>query len=177
MHQLRVDFKKVQYLTTSQGNDMSSIEIPNYKSLSIQHLVLDYNGTIAKDGILIENVKVLLQTLCQEFKVYVITADTFGSVHQQLEGINVTVIVLSSDDHTQEKAAFIESLGAVHCAAIGNGNNDAKMLERAAVGIALLGDEGLCSTTFLKSDLVCKNIEDALELFIHKKRLIATLRA
>jgi hypothetical protein len=39
------------------------IAIPDYKTLQLQHLVLDANGTIAKDGILIEGVAELLHQL------------------------------------------------------------------------------------------------------------------
>ena len=152
------------------------ISIPNYKTLEIKHVVLDYNGTLAKDGILKETAKALLEELSSLYSVHVITADTFGSVHKQVEAFDLEVKVLSSDNHTQEKAQYIEQLGRVHCGAVGNGNNDVDMIEKAAVGIALLGDEGCAQATLMKSDLVCKNIEDALLLFLKSKRLIATLR-
>ena len=51
------------------------------------------------------------------------------------------------------------------------------MIREAAVGIALLGDEGCSSKTLQESDIVCKSIESALELFLNTKRLVATLRA
>lgn len=152
------------------------VEIPNAEALHIRHIVLDYNGTLAKDGSLVEDIRLLLQILTEICQVHVITADTFGSVHRQLEGLNLEVKVLESDDHTEEKANYIRALGSVHCAAVGNGNNDVAMIENAAVGIALLGDEGCAQATMMKSDLVCKTIEDALNLFIKPKRLIATLR-
>jgi len=141
-----------------------------------EHLVLDYNGTLAKDGLLKEGVKVLLPQLSQLFQVHVITADTFGSVHKQLEAFDVNVEVLKSTNHTQEKAAFVQKLGASLCVAVGNGNNDVAMLEAAELGIALIGDEGCATKTLLVSDIVCHRVEDALELFTEPKRLIATLR-
>ena len=152
------------------------VEIPNYKTVNIEHIVLDYNGTLAEDGILKETARELLQELSLLCKVHVITADTFGSVHKQVEAFDLEVKVLTSENHTQEKADYVGHLGAMHCAAVGNGNNDVGMIEKAAVGIALLGDEGCATATFMKSDMVCKNIEDALRLFVKTKRLIATLR-
>jgi len=154
-----------------------TIIIPHYKELSIRHIVLDYNGTLAKDGLLKEEAKPLLSVLSRQYRLHVITADTFGSVHKQVEAFEVEVKVITGSDHTQEKADYVETLGAARCAAVGNGNNDVKMLVSAAVGIALLGDEGCSTSTMMQSDLVCKSIEDALELFIHPKRLIATLRS
>ena len=152
------------------------INIPNYKKLAIKNIVLDYNGTIAKDGILKDELKTLLPLLSKAYTLHVITADTFGSVHKQVEAFEVRVNVLSTDNHTLEKATYIETLGANTCIAIGNGNNDVSMLKSAELGIALIGDEGCATQTLLGSDIVCKSIKEALELCINTKRLIATLR-
>jgi len=153
-----------------------TIDIPNYKALTLTNIVLDYNGTLAKDGILKKEVNPLLQQLTSLFNVHVITADTFGSVAQQMKPFNLSIKVLQSTNHTQEKQDYIKSLGSQSCAAVGNGNNDIYMIKEAAVGIALLGDEGCSTKTLQESDIVCKSIESALELFLHDKRLIATLR-
>ena len=152
------------------------IDIPNFKTLTITHIVCDYNGTIATDGRVQSRVKALFEKLSKTYKIHVITADTFGSVHKELEDYPVTIKVLKSSNHTQEKADYIESLDAIESIAIGNGNNDALMLKEAVIGIALLGDEGCAGTTLINADIVCKSIENALELFLYPKRLIATLR-
>ena len=156
---------------------MNEIIIPNYKTLVVTNIVLDYNGTIAKDGLLKEEIKTILKQLCQKYKVHVITADTFGSVQTQLKGYDLSVKILNTDNHTLEKAEFVKSLNAVNTVAIGNGNNDALMLQNAVLGVAILGDEGCSSKTLLRSDITCKSIKDALELFLNTKRLIATLRS
>lgn len=152
------------------------IKIPNYKDINLKHIVCDYNGTIAKDGIVLPHVKELFEKLSHFYTVHVITADTFFTVEKQLKDYNVQVKVITSNDHTQEKADFINTLDASTCGAIGNGNNDTKMLKSANIGIAIIGDEGCNSNTIMNSDIVCKNIVDALELFLNSKRLIATLR-
>ncbi|MBA1420656.1 MAG: haloacid dehalogenase [Epsilonproteobacteria bacterium] len=155
---------------------MKTIEIPYYKTLILEHVVLDYNGTIAKDGELKVEVKALLLKLCENYTVHVITADTFGSVKAQMEGFDVVVKVLQTYNHTAEKAAYVDVLGKENCVAVGNGNNDAHMLENAILGIAIVGDEGCASPTLLQSDIICKEIADALALLLNEKRLIATLR-
>jgi len=152
------------------------IDIPNYKTLTITHIVCDYNGTIATDGSVHSTIKALFEKLSQNYKIHVITADTFGSVHKELENYPVIIKVLNSNNHTQEKADYITSLGASESVAIGNGNNDAAMLKEASIGIVLLGDEGCSSSILISADLICKSIENALELFLYPKRLIATLR-
>ena len=155
---------------------MKKIEIPYYKTLTLGHVVLDYNGTIAKDGVLKVEVKALLPELCENYTVHIITADTFGSVKTQMEGFDVVVKVLETDNHTAEKAAYVDVLGKVHCVAVGNGNNDAHMLQNAILGIAIVGDEGCATPTLLQSDISCKEVADALALLLNEKRLIATLR-
>jgi len=152
------------------------IDIPNFKTLKITHIVCDYNGTIATDGRLNPGVKALFILLSKNYKLHVITADTFGSVHKELENFPLTIKVLKSSDHTQEKADYIKSLDASKSVAIGNGNNDATMLKEASIGVGLIGEEGCASATLLNADLICKSIENALELFLYPKRLIATLR-
>ena len=152
------------------------IEIPNYKTVNLKHIVLDYNGTVAKDGILKEEVKKLLPLLAQTYTLHVITADTFGSVQKELQGFDVHVKVLQSQNHTLEKEAYVIELNEYQCAAVGNGNNDEKMLQIAEIGICLMGDEGCSTKSLLASDITCKSIVEALELFVYPKRLIATLR-
>jgi soluble P-type ATPase len=154
----------------------TTLTIPNYGTLTLRHVVLDYNGTLAKDGELTSAARALLETLCGRFSVHVITSDTFGTVEKALAGSGALVKVLRSDDHTLEKARYVETLVAEHCAAVGNGNNDAKMVEAAALGIALVGDEGCATKTLLAGDIVCKSIEEALGLLLNERRLIATLR-
>ena len=153
-----------------------TIEIPHYRTLELKHLVLDYNGTLAKDGILIKEAKPLLHVLAAHYTIHVITSDTFGTVQAQLEGLDITVKVLQSDDHTEEKSDYIHRLGAAQCIAVGNGNNDRLMLQNAALGIALVGNEGCSTRTLTSSDIVCTSINDALELTLSPKRMIATLR-
>ena len=152
------------------------IEIPNFKTLDIKHVVCDYNGTIAKDGSVLPGIKTLFETLSKTYTLHVITADTFGSVHQQLQNYHAQIKVLSSNDHSKEKADYITSLGSEYSAAMGNGNNDAQMLKSASIGIAILGEEGCSTDALLSADIMCKDINDALSAFIYPKRLIATLR-
>ena len=121
-------------------------------------------------------IKALFEDLSKVYTLHVITADTFGSVHAQLKGYEVNIKVLSTDYHIEEKAAYISKLGKDTCVALGNGNNDANMLSLASVGIAVMGDEGCAKDALMGSDVICKNIGEALSLLLQNKRLIATLR-
>jgi len=156
--------------------EQNIIEIPNYKTINLKHIVLDYNGTIAKDGKLKIEVKNLLPLLEQKYTLHVITADTFGSVKKELKDFKIEVKVLKSQNHTLEKESYIKELNENECVAIGNGNNDVKMIQSASIGIAILGDEGCSTQSLLISDITCKYIDEALQLMLNTKRLIATLR-
>jgi soluble P-type ATPase len=155
---------------------MVKIEISGMERLEIDHLVLDYNGTIAINGILIDGVMEQLEKLSEVLDIHVLTADTYGSVHKQCGGHNLSVHVIGKKQQDKEKLVFIESLQPECCIAIGNGKNDALMLSSAALGIALIQEEGTSTKTLLASDIVFKTITDALDALLHPNRLIATLR-
>jgi soluble P-type ATPase len=46
----------------------------------------------------------------------------------------------------------------------------------ACMGVVVLGDEGVFTSSMKNSDIDVKSICDALDLFLKSKRLIATLR-
>jgi soluble P-type ATPase len=75
-----------------------------------------------------------------------------------------------------DKARFVEGLGAERCVAIGNGANDAAMLAAAALGIAVVGPEGAAGSALLAADVVARSIADALDLVLDERALVATLR-
>ena len=50
------------------------------------------------------------------------------------------------------------------------------MLKEAAIGIAVLGPEGMASDLLETADVLVMDINDALDLLLHPKRLVATLR-
>ena len=157
---------------------MLAINIPGYADLQLSHLVLDYNGTLAIDGQLIEGVKEQLNTLATPLQIHVITANTFGNVQAAVTDIDCHLAILSPD-HSQDvaKLEYIEHLDSTTTVCIGNGRNDKLMLKSAALGIAVIQAEGAAVETMMAGDVVTTNILDALNLLIHPKRLVASLRS
>lgn len=151
-------------------------EIPGIEMLELEHVVLDYNGTIAIDGILVPGVRELVNRLSEKVTVHVITADTFGSAVQSLADVKCRIHIISEGDQDIAKLDYVVSLGSEKTAAIGNGRNDILMLEKARLGICVILREGAFSGAVLKSDIICKDIIDALSLFENPLRLKATLR-
>lgn len=156
---------------------MISLTIPDFGDLKLTHVVTDYNGTLAVDGLLIEGVARVLRALAPRIEIHVVTADTFGLAKAQLADLPVTLTILPADHQADGKLAYIRQLGSDHVVAIGNGRNDRKMLEHAALGIALIQSEGAAAENLQSADVVCGSILDALELLRQPKRLIATLRS
>lgn len=155
---------------------MITINIPGFKVIHAEHLVLDYNGTLAIDGTIIPGIKEMLNSLAKEIKIHVITANTFGKVNKNLEGINCQFVIINEGDQQVQKAEYIAWLGEKMVIAIGNGMNYALILKNAMLGIAVIQKEGASLKSLLNADIVCNNITHALELLLNPLRIVATLR-
>lgn len=155
---------------------MLEINIPGYKTVLTKHLVLDFNGTLACDGKLIDGVAGRLEKLSSDIKIYVLTADTFGSAAKEIEHLPCELSIIGRNNQDQEKFDFIQKLGLQNVVAIGNGRNDQLMLQHAEIGILLIQTEGAAVSTLTSADVICTSINDALDLLLHPKRLAATLR-
>jgi soluble P-type ATPase len=157
-------------------DNMLSRQIPGFGTLTLEHLVLDYNGTLAVDGLLLPGVKSALNALAADLAIHVVTADTFGMAADGLDGVSCRLTVLEAGRQDQAKVNFVNRLGADRTASIGNGRNDALMLEASALGIAVILGEGASMVSLNAADIVCTDIVAALELLRHPLRLVATLR-
>ncbi len=155
---------------------MITINIPGSAPLIINHLVLDYNGTLAEDGELINGVSGRLELLQKHVAIHVITADTHGTVREKLISLPVNLEVIGTDLQDELKEAYIQHLGVNTVAAMGNGRNDVRMLAASALGIGILQKEGAAAALFRTADIICTNICDALDLLLLPERLKATLR-
>ena len=155
---------------------MIEIPIPNFGDLKLEHLVLDYNGTLALDGKLLAGVKMRLIKLAQSFQIHFLTADTFGKAASQLKCIPGKLHILKKNNEALQKEDYVKKLIPERVVAVGNGNNDQNMLKTAALGIAVLGTEGCASSIIHAADIVVTDINHGLELLLNPLRCKATLR-
>ena len=155
---------------------MIEIEVPGFKTLFIKDLVLDYNGTLAIDGIPIRGIKEKLHLLSQNLDIHVITADTHGTVKKILQDYKCRICVIHGPDQSEQKQKYVQKLGSKTTAAIGNGLNDSLMLKEAEIGISVIMAEGCCSGSIINSDIVVQSIIDGIDLFLRPTRIIAGLR-
>ena len=105
--------------------------IPEYKTLELDTIFLDMNGTIAVDGVIPPSVKERLIALSEQFRIYVLTADTHGNAKAQCEGLPVILETFPTGNAKEYKRELVKATGAKRCVAIGNGRNDEWMLKEA----------------------------------------------
>ncbi len=155
---------------------MIEVDIPGGASLRLSHLVLDYNGTLARDGELLAGVAEKMKDLSIHLQLHVITADTHGTVTKKLAGLPCSLQIIGLTEQDKQKEAYVRQLGADKVAAIGNGRNDWLMLKEAALGFVLVQEEGACVAAILQADIMCTGILDAFDILLIPARLKATLR-
>lgn len=154
---------------------MLTVKIPGREELVLNHLVLDYNGTIAEDGAIIAGIAERLEVLSKQLSICVITADTHGTAAARCAHLPLEVKTFPTVQVGSIKAAEVRKLsGGVCC--IGNGFNDIQMSDAADLSICVIGKEGCCGALLSHCDVVVTSILDALDLLIRSDRLRATLR-
>ena len=154
---------------------MLNIQIPGREELLLHHLVLDYNGTIAEDGNIIEGIRPRLAELAKDLSIYVITADTHGTAAKKCEGLPLEVLTFPTTEVGKIKAEEATKMeGGV--ITIGNGFNDIQMSDAADLSICVIGKEGCCGALLAHTDIVVTSIDDALDLLLKTGRTRATLR-
>jgi soluble P-type ATPase len=147
------------------------MEIPNYGRINAKTVVFDLNGTLGVEGKVSEEIKELLDKLSEKYRVIVLSSDTFGTLEEEFKGMKIKVEKVNNGNEKLQKALEYEPYIGV-----GNGNNDVRMLENAELAICVIGDEGASVEALLASDIVVKDVKDAINLLLNEKRLIATLR-
>ena len=158
---------------------MKVIDIPNYGKITIKNIIFDINGTIQFQGqISIEVVK-KFEELKKFYNIYLVSADTRGNLKQIAEKLNVSYIRIKPEGSSEAEAKNreLEKLGKDVTVAIGNGNNDALMLQNSILGISIIGNEGASAKTLLNSKVIFPDPISAMNMLLDDKIMIATLRS
>lgn len=154
---------------------MIKIDIPGREAIEIEHIVLDYNGTVALDGRLMAGAAERMEKLGQLARIHVLTADTYGTVQAQCAGRGIEVKTFPQANAAERKAEIVRALcGGTAC--IGNGLNDIGMLDAADLSIAVMDGEGVCAALISHADVLVRSAEEGLDLLLKPDRLRATLR-
>ena len=155
---------------------MLSFNIPGIGKIELENAVFDLNGTLAVDGKIANGVKAKLNELSQKLHIYLLTADTYGTVEQTVSGLALEVVKISPVNESEKKRDFVLKIGKEKTVAIGNGANDALMLKEAKIGIAVIESEGAFRDAILNADLIVRGADEALDLLLNPMRIVSTLR-
>ncbi|HET9920329.1 MAG TPA: HAD hydrolase family protein [Ktedonobacteraceae bacterium] len=152
---------------------MLHIEIPQWGTLELHHAVFDINGTLAVSGLPIPGAADRLKVLSGNLTIHLLTAGTHGNLDALQETFGFP---LHQIRESKDKLQFVQELGPSSVVAFGNGANDTDMLRAAALGIAVMAEEGVAVGTLQAADILINGPLNAIDLLLHPKRLIATLR-
>jgi len=155
---------------------MIRLEIPGRDQIELTNAVFDVNGTLAVDGTLVEGIQKKFRKVQETLNIYLLTADTHGAQQAINDVLDMEATIIEPGNEAEQKAAFVEDLGASQTIAFGQGANDAKMMSAAVIGICLLSEEGTALQTLLNADLIVPDIHSALTLLENPIRLVASLR-
>lgn len=156
---------------------MIQFTLPNGHEYRLTHVVFDYNGTLAEDGIIAEEIKELLAQVGAMVNLTVLTADTFGLARTQLANVKgVNLQIIDKGQEAAQKRDFVRMCGGDNTICFGNGANDMEMFAEAVLAVGVIGPEGAYQPTLAQADIVVTNPKDALSLLLKPGRLVATLR-
>lgn len=152
---------------------MIRLAIPGRAGIELHHAVFDINGTLAIDGKLLPEVIDRLQELSAQLALHALTAGTHGNMTEIEHLLGFPLHLVTSGE---EKARYVQQLHSEGVVAFGNGRNDVEMLRLAALGVGILGSEGMAAPVLQAADVITHGPIDAIDLLLKPKRLVATLR-
>jgi soluble P-type ATPase len=154
---------------------MLTIERPGQESLQIEFILIDFEGTLASDRRVHPKAKDKINLLSKRTKIYILTKGEKEVVEETLKKVKAEVIFLKKGESSPQKLGWLKQSGDDRTIAIGNGADDASLLEKAGLGICVVGKEGAAGETLREADVVFTDILDALDFLLKPLRHKATL--
>jgi soluble P-type ATPase len=157
-----------------------AIDIPGFGKVQIRSILSDYTGTLSFSGKLVPGVKARLRRLGELVDIHVVTADSFGTAEEELNGLPIVCRRLKAQREDVQKQRYAGELNPRYVASFGNGNNDRLHLkvvkEAGGLAIAVENGEGCALDAILNANLIVVGAVNALDLLLEPTRLRATLR-
>ena len=154
---------------------MIRIERPGQEPYEIDFILIDFEGTLASDRRVHPKAKDKINLLSKRIKIYILTKGEKVGVEEVLKKVKAEIVYLDEGKSSQQKLDLLRQLGVSRTVAIGNGVDDAPMMEEAGFSLCVMGKEGTFSETMNKADVVFMNILDALDFLLKPLRQKATL--
>jgi soluble P-type ATPase len=154
---------------------MLSIHRPGQEPLEIEFILIDFEGTLASDRRVHPKAKDKINLLAKRTKIYILSRGEREVIEGMLRKVKAEIVFASEGQGSQEKLDLLTRLGKDRTVAIGNGLEDASMIEEAGLGICVIGKEGASGEALRKSDVIVTHILDALDFLLKPLRHQATL--
>ncbi len=154
---------------------MLNIHRPGERPLAIEFILIDFEGTLASDRRVHPKAKDKINLLSKRTKIYILTKGERKVIEEILKKVKAEAVYLNEGEGSQQKLDLIKRLGEQQTVAIGNGADDASMIEEAGLGICVIGREGVAGEALRTADVIVNNILDALDLLLKPLRQKATL--
>ncbi|OGP76520.1 MAG: hypothetical protein A2V86_04960 [Deltaproteobacteria bacterium RBG_16_49_23] len=154
---------------------MITILRPGQAPLKIEFILIDFEGTLALDGRVHPKAKDKINLLSKRTKLFVFTTGEKTLVEERLRKVNAEIVYVAESEASRQKLDLLRQLGPGKTVSIGNGADDAVMIEEAGLGICIIGKEAAAGEALRRADLVVTNILDALDFLLKPLRQKATL--
>jgi len=154
---------------------MILIQKPGQEPLAIEFILIDFEGTLAFDRRVHPKARDKLNLLSKRSKIYILAKGEQEAIGEILKKVKAEVIYLTEGEASQRKLDLLRQVGATRAVAIGNGVDDAAMIEEAGLGICIIGKEGTSAEATKKADVVFTDILHALDFLLKPLRHKATL--
>jgi soluble P-type ATPase len=154
---------------------MITIQRPGRNPLEIEFILLNFEGTLATDRRVHPKAKDKLNLLAKRSRVYILAKGEQEATGEILKKVKAEVIYLTEGEASQGKLDLLRQVGAARTVAIGNGVDDAAMIEEAGLGICIIGQEGTSAEVVRKADVVFTDILDAFDFLLKPMRHKAAL--
>ena len=144
------------------------------EEIELTNIILDLNGTLAVNGIIVDGVKERIQKLKQlGYEVYLFTGDQRGNAAAQAAKLGIKVKKAISSD---EKEKLTKELETEKTVSIGNARIDIGAFKPCALRIGTLQGEGIHTEILEHIDLLVPSVNNALDLLIDPNIFNATMR-
>jgi soluble P-type ATPase len=154
---------------------MITIQRPGQEPLEVEFILIDFEGTLASNCRVHPKAKDKINLLSKRTKIYILTKEEKETSEETLRKVKAEIFYLTEGEASQRKVNLLRQLGETRAAVIGNGVDDAPMIEEALLGICVMGKEGTSAEAMKKGDVVVLNILDALDFLLKPLRQKATL--
>ena len=154
---------------------MLSIHRPGQVPLEVEFILIDFDGTLASDRRVHPKTKDRINLLAKRTKIYILAKGEREVIRDILRKVKAEIVFSSEGQCSQERLELLTRLGKDRTVAIGNGQEDASMIEEAALAICVIGKEGASGGALRKADVIVTDILDALDFLLKPLRHQATL--